>query len=210
MADPVTLGVGALAIGGAYQSSKAQKQQARAQADSQLAQQQQLLDEADIVEDSAKGIDAQAQASAYNAALAQQNAALTYQQAAEAERRYRVQARKDLGEIRARYGASGVTLDGSAMDVLMESARNAELNALTIRHEGDVKALAFTNEAALHKFTAAAATERAADVRTSAEQMRSRAPAYSQSARSILKAGDSAATATLLSAGASVAGKYVK
>ena len=210
MADPVTLGVGALAIGGSMVQAKAQKQQAKAQASSILTQQQELLDNADVVEESAKGVEAEAQASAYNAILSDQNATLARQQASEQERRYRDQAKHDLGDIRATYGASGITLDGSAMYVLQEAARNAELNALTIRHEGEVKSLAYTNSAALDRFSAAAATERVESIKDSADRMRARAPGYSKAASMTRKAGNTAAFGTLLSGVSSVAGKYVK
>lgn len=83
----------------------------------------------------------------YNAQVAQQNAAYTLQQSAEEERRSRVLSGKAIGDIRANYGASGVTSDGSVLDVLEESAANAELDALTIRAEGRAKYAGYLNEA---------------------------------------------------------------
>lgn len=97
---------------------------------------------------------AAAAASDYNAALAEQNAVQAKYQAAEEERRQRVISRKALGDMRTSYAASGITMEGSALDVLTESAAAAELDALTIRHQGEVKATAYRNESALEKYKA--------------------------------------------------------
>jgi hypothetical protein len=92
------------------------------------------------------------QASQYNEALDLANAKLSLQEAAEDERRLRVQNKKDIGQMRANYGASGVTIEGSPLDVLREGASIAELDALTVRHQGDVKAWAYENNARLDRF----------------------------------------------------------
>lgn len=97
---------------------------------------------------------AKAGAAEYNATVADQNAKLSSQQGAENERRTRVMGRKVLGSIRAGYGASGVTMEGSATDVYEESAATAELDALTARHSGEVKAYEYENEAKLERFRA--------------------------------------------------------
>lgn len=83
----------------------------------------------------------------YNAQVAEQNARYSMDQARENERRQRIDSKKFLGDIRASYGASGITADASALDILQESAGNAELDALTIRHEGQMKAVGYRNEA---------------------------------------------------------------
>lgn len=105
---------------------------------------------------------AEEEAARYNAAVARQNAILATQQAAEEERVSRVQGRKAVGQVRANYGASGVTLEGSPQDVIEESAANAELDALTIRHRGVLRAMGFSREADLADFRAKNA-RRAAD-----------------------------------------------
>lgn len=97
------------------------------------------------------------QASIYNAGILEQNAQLAKQQASEDERRQRVTAQKQLGNIRAQYGASGVSLEGSAQDVLEESAANAELDALTIRYQGLAKSNAYLNEAKSQRYQGAQA-----------------------------------------------------
>lgn len=92
---------------------------------------------------------AQAQAYKYNAKVSDINADMATQTAAENERRQRILNAKKLGDIRAGYGASGLTIDGSPQDVLEESAAAAELDALTIRHGGLVEATGYRNDARL-------------------------------------------------------------
>lgn len=62
------------------------------------------------------------------------------QAARENARRQSIEARKRIGLMRANYGASGVAIEGSALDVLEESAANAELDRLTILHGGTLDA----------------------------------------------------------------------
>lgn len=100
---------------------------------------------------------AQSNAARYNAQVAENQATLATQAASENERRQRVLDKKNLGAIRAAYGASGITLDGSPQDVIEESAMNAELNALTIRHGGAVTALGYQNSARLDRYRAGSA-----------------------------------------------------
>lgn len=96
--------------------------------------------------------EAAAQAAEYNASQARQNAALSLQQSAEEERRLRVMGQKDIGAARAAYGASGVSADsGSVMDVIGESAANAERDALTARQGGQQKASMFMQESDFYK-----------------------------------------------------------
>lgn len=91
-------------------------------------------------------------ASQYNAQVAENNALQAIDQATEEERRHRILARKQLGAMRAGYGASGIEVDGSALDVLEDSAATAERDALTIRYGGQVRAQGFRNEARLERF----------------------------------------------------------
>ncbi len=101
---------------------------------------------------------ASANAANYNAQVAENNATYSRQIGAENERRQRVQNTKALGSIRAKYGASGITLDGSPSDVLAENAANAELEALMARHAGIVEAIGYKNTAALDRSRARSAT----------------------------------------------------
>jgi hypothetical protein len=102
-----------------------------------------------------KGAEGQANANSanFNAAIAEQNAVLARQTAAENERRERVISEQDIASISAQQGASGLT-GGSQLSVLASNAMQAELEALTIRHGGELEANAYENEAKLLRNTA--------------------------------------------------------
>jgi hypothetical protein len=101
--------------------------------------------------------EAENQLAQMNANVAIGNAKLAREKGAEQERQVRREGAKALGTIQAGYGASGVTMEGSPLEVLEESARNAELDALTVRHSGEVKAIAFENEARAYRTRGASA-----------------------------------------------------
>lgn len=92
------------------------------------------------------------QMSIYNAGELEKNAVAAKQQAAEEERRQRAMGGRTLGNIRASYGASGLSSDGTGQDILEESASLAELDALTIRHSGVVAAENYKNQARMTRF----------------------------------------------------------
>lgn len=82
-----------------------------------------------------------------NAADAERNAAIARDQAladSEAQQRH---ARQVIGGMRANYGASGVTLEGSAMDVLESSAALAELDRQNILYDGELRAMGYQSTA---------------------------------------------------------------
>ena len=84
--------------------------------------------------------EATARANKYNAGIERLNATIARQNAAEAERRFRRMSKKRMGSMRAARGASGLALDGSALDAMADSAMQEELDALTIRYQGEIKA----------------------------------------------------------------------
>jgi len=88
----------------------------------------------------------------FNATVASQNAAQTRLQFKEKERRSRIVARKRLGKQRVAFAKGGVQITGSALDVLEESAANSELDALNIKHAGEIGALGLEREAQLEGF----------------------------------------------------------
>lgn len=58
-----------------------------------------------------------------------------------------------IGSARAQYGASGVEQDsGSPLDVLQQSARNAELDRQTIIYKGKLRAWGYQEQAQLDKY----------------------------------------------------------
>lgn len=85
----------------------------------------------------------------YQAAVMRQNAEITRQRAAAEEDKYRRQTGKLLGRQRALFANSGVSLEGSPLLAQEDTAANAELEALTIRHSGDLDAAAQLNDAML-------------------------------------------------------------
>lgn len=94
---------------------------------------------------------AQSNAAKYNAQLAERNATISRQQAAADEERQRRAAFLQQGAARAGYGASGVNVEGSPLDILEQSALQAELDAQTIRWKGEVGAGGYEGEAALNR-----------------------------------------------------------
>lgn len=85
----------------------------------------------------------------YNAQVAQQNASIASTQAQSQLQQQQTDAYRKLGAIKAGYGASGVTSDGSALDVLGDSYTQSELDANTIIYNGKLKSLGYQNQAAL-------------------------------------------------------------
>lgn len=72
----------------------------------------------------------------YNAALYERNAQIAEQNARVQEDRQRRLATQRMGANRAAIGASGVSLEGSPLDILEANAAQEELDALTIRWNG--------------------------------------------------------------------------
>lgn len=92
----------------------------------------------------------QAQASEYNAAIARQNALITQQQGDAAVQAQQRDSARQIGRMKAAYGASGVQLDsGSPLDVLAESASMAALDSLTLKYNYALKAAGLQSQASL-------------------------------------------------------------
>lgn len=87
---------------------------------------------------------------------ARYQAAYTRDQTAAAMIRQNKESRRVLGAMRAAYGAAGVTVEGSPLDVLAESAANAELDRLTIKYSGELKAKGFDTDAKMSEAEASA------------------------------------------------------
>ena len=90
---------------------------------------------------------AQAGAAKYNQRIAEQNAEMARQQGIAAEQAQRRHSEQVIGQMRANYAASGVDVgQGSPLDVLGESARMAELDALNTRYNYQVRATGYANQ----------------------------------------------------------------
>lgn len=91
----------------------------------------------------------QKKASEYNSAMATQQAAAANQvAAANAERQQRT-ARAQIGGMEAQYAASGISMEGSPIEILEQSAREAELDRMNIIYGGQAQAAGYQRTAAL-------------------------------------------------------------
>lgn len=86
----------------------------------------------------------------YNAGISRRNAEISMDQAATDAEAQQRDARRRAGAMRAGYGASGVTMEGSPLDVLEDSAITAELDRQNILYKGRIRALGFEDEATLY------------------------------------------------------------
>lgn len=100
---------------------------------------------------------AQSSAANYNQKVAQRNAKIALQQGdadAEAQRRKNLIT---LGAMRAAYGASGVTAEGSPLDVLETSATNMELDRQSILTKARLRAMGYEEDSTLSGMSSSAA-----------------------------------------------------
>jgi len=105
---------------------------------------------------------AQQNAMNYNVQVATQNQQIAASESEAAAGILKQQTEKQIGAATAAYGASGVDpSQGSASDVLQESARSATLNMLTTKYNYKLKGLGFQNQADLDKSNASNASSAA-------------------------------------------------
>jgi hypothetical protein len=83
------------------------------------------------------------QAAAFNATVARQRAEATRSQGRADLVTLDRDARRKIGSARAAYGASGVTMEGSALDVLAQSAWSAELDKQNLLYKTELRALGY-------------------------------------------------------------------
>ena len=88
-------------------------------------------------------------AAQYNAAVANNNAIAARQQAEANAAAQQRKARLQIGSMRASYGASGVGLEGSPLDVIEQSAAMAELDRQNILYGGQLKSQGYQATAGL-------------------------------------------------------------
>ena len=89
-------------------------------------------------------------AATYNSQVAQINAQVADSQSIAASEAQGRDAQRRIGAATAAFGASGVQLsDGSASDVLAESARNAALDNLTLKYNYKLKRMGLLDQAGL-------------------------------------------------------------
>lgn len=100
---------------------------------------------------------AAAAAARTNAEIADRNAKVARATAAQDAETKDRENRLRLGAIIANYGASGVSMAGTPLDVLGDSARQAEFEKQTILYKGDLRAMGFEDSASLDRANAKAA-----------------------------------------------------
>lgn len=98
--------------------------------------------------------DARANAEDFNAGIKRQEADITRQQTNIREEQQRRQARTILGKQRAFIAQSGAGLGGSMAKITEQSETMAELDSLTIRYEGDLKARGLLASAEMDQYSA--------------------------------------------------------
>ena len=107
----------------------------------------------------------QANIADYNATVARNAAASAGQQASAEEERARREARQVMGGQRAAMGESGTTVNfGSNLDLQRQSGTAAELDALNIQYEGDVRRTSLLNEEIAQTYNAKTARKSAKSV----------------------------------------------
>lgn len=95
----------------------------------------------------------------YNAALAERNATIAKNEAVNREASLRNQNARKLATAAAGFGASGLQMEGTPLDVMEETARVGELDALTTRWQGDVRQDEYKSNAQLERMRGAAAKQ---------------------------------------------------
>lgn len=96
---------------------------------------------------------AQEKAAAYNAMIARQNAKIARDQAKKEAAIIKSQGLKSLGSFTAGVGKSGLTMEGSLRDVLIESARNVKRDELETIYQGELRARGYMIEASQETFS---------------------------------------------------------
>ena len=97
---------------------------------------------------------AEANAARRNALIKEMQAGVERQQANIREEQQRRKARGLLGKQKAATAQAGIGFAGSALDVMEDSANKAELDALTIRYEGDLRSRGLLADAESDRYSA--------------------------------------------------------
>lgn len=97
-------------------------------------------------------------AASFNASQSRINADIATKQAAQDEQSFRMMNQKQIGQSRTAYGASGVGLEGSPLELLSSNAALMELDALRIRQGGANKAQGYYSDAQLNDMKSSSAS----------------------------------------------------
>lgn len=86
----------------------------------------------------------------FNRRVSEQNSVIAGQQGQVAAELQRKKAYMAISQLRANAGASGSALDGSALDILGESASNAAFDQLNLDYQTKLQQRGFRNDANLY------------------------------------------------------------
>lgn len=89
---------------------------------------------------------ARSQAAEYNAEVAARNALAVREQTRSTIIDKTVETRRQLGQLRAAYGANGMMFSGSALDVLEDSATEASYDVAKMKYVGRLKEIGYQDE----------------------------------------------------------------
>lgn len=103
----------------------------------------------------------------YNAAVARNQSTSALSESAAAQSAQRRRAREVLGEQRAGIAQSGTGFGGSNADLMEQSQTLAELDALNLAYEGDLKSKGFLEQSKIEGVSAASNRRNAGSARTS-------------------------------------------
>jgi hypothetical protein len=106
------------------------------------------------------GAQARSAQAQYNAEIAKRNEQLALQSTASQIEDKQREQRRQIGSIRAAYGASGLELAGSPLDVLEDTATEQQYDLAKVEHTGRMKALGYKDQQ--NQFEAQASNELAA------------------------------------------------
>lgn len=90
-------------------------------------------------------------ASQFNAAINERDATAALNQSDADARRIAFQGKLAEGSIAAGYGASGVRMEGSPLDILAQSAEQAKLDESMVRYKGALRAQGLRDTAGLNR-----------------------------------------------------------
>lgn len=104
----------------------------------------------------------------YNAGIAEQNANIAIAQGNAESYRQGIDAQRQIGKMRALYGASGVSVEaGSPLDVLADSTRNAVIDQQITQYNYALKAQQYRQQANSFNATATLDNANASNSKTS-------------------------------------------
>lgn len=93
----------------------------------------------------------QAASDRYNAQVAERNAGVARGQAASQADQLAIEHRRALGTARAAFGANGLDMSGSALDVIQDAATTGALDENRALYKGDVEAIGDIDQATSYK-----------------------------------------------------------